>query len=58
VKKKISTTLYLTLRQRDLLAALSKATRVPQSEYVREGIDAVIKQENEAIARGVVLVRP
>ena len=54
--KMISTTVYMTPRQRALLDALAAETRVPFSEFVRRGIDMAIELENERIANGEVLV--
>ncbi len=40
-RKNLQTTVYLTKPQDMALKALSKRTRVPVSEYIREGIDMV-----------------
>lgn len=43
---KLSTTVYLTEEQLDALKALSKATRVPQAEFIRTAIDAYLARED------------
>lgn len=40
--KKVSTTVYLTLEQKEKLRALQERTNVPIAVYVREGIDLVL----------------
>jgi predicted DNA-binding protein len=41
-RKKISTTVYITPEQNDLLKVLNQKTKVPIAEYIREGIDMVL----------------
>lgn len=43
-RKKLSTTVYLDPAQVEQLAALSQRTRVPQSVYIREAIDALLER--------------
>ena len=42
MRKKISTTVYITLEQNENLKLLSRKTRVPVAEYIREGIDLLL----------------
>jgi len=44
VRKKISTTVYLTEEQNIALKALNRNTRIPVAEYIREGIDLVLQK--------------
>ncbi len=44
MRKKISTTIYITQDQNEKLKLLHKYTRVPVAEYVRQGIDMVLQQ--------------
>jgi hypothetical protein len=44
-RKKISTTVYITPEQNELLKALHQKTRVPVAEYIRQGIDLVLEKE-------------
>jgi len=47
-RKKISTTVYITPEQNDLLKVLNQKTKVPIAEYIREGIDMVLdKYQNQ-----------
>jgi predicted DNA-binding protein len=43
-RKKISTTVYITPEQNDLLKVLNQKTKVPIAEYIREGIDMVLEK--------------
>jgi len=42
MRKKISTTVYITPEQNESLKLLSKKTRVPVAEYIREGVDLLL----------------
>jgi hypothetical protein len=44
-RKKISTTVYITPEQNDLLKMLHQKTKVPVAEYIRQGIDLVLEKE-------------
>jgi predicted DNA-binding protein len=43
-RKKISTTIYITPEQNELLHLLHSRTKVPVAVYIREGIDLVLKK--------------
>jgi predicted DNA-binding protein len=43
-RKKISTTVYITPEQDERLKELHERTKVPVAEYIRQGIDLVLKQ--------------
>ena len=43
-QKKISTTVYITQEQNNLLKTLNQKTKVPIAEYIREGIDLVLER--------------
>ncbi|MBN2362076.1 MAG: ribbon-helix-helix domain-containing protein [Deltaproteobacteria bacterium] len=43
-RKKISTTIYITPEQNDLLKQLNLKTKVPVAEYIRQGIDLVLSK--------------
>lgn len=43
-RKKISTTVYITQDQNNLLKLLNQKTKVPIAEYIREGIDMVLER--------------
>ena len=42
MRKKISTTVYITQEQSERLKLLHQKTKVPVAEYIREGIDLVL----------------
>ena len=44
MRKKISTTIYVTPEQADRLKLLHERTKVPVAVYIREGIDLVLRQ--------------
>ena len=43
-KRKISSTIYLTEEQQILLKELSDKSKVPVAEYIRQGVDMVLKK--------------
>jgi len=43
-RKKISTTVYITPEQNQLLKQLHARTKVPVAEYIRQGIDLILEQ--------------
>ena len=46
-RKKISTTIYITPEQNELLKLLNQKTKVPVAEYIRQGIDLVLEKYKE-----------
>ena len=48
-RKKISTTVYITPEQNELLKLLHDKTKVPVAEYIRQGIDLVLERERERL---------
>ncbi len=42
--KKISTTVYITKVQSEKLKQLHTRTKVPVAEYIRQGIDLILKE--------------
>lgn len=49
-RKKVSTTIYLEQEQLDALQALSKETKVPMAEYIRQGVDHVLTTHARELA--------
>ncbi|MDE0118719.1 MAG: ribbon-helix-helix domain-containing protein [Bdellovibrionales bacterium] len=43
-KRKITTTIYLTEEQQTLLKELSQRSKVPIAEYIRQGVDLILKK--------------
>lgn len=48
-RKKISTTIYITEEQNDLLRRLHEKTKVPVAEYVRQGINLILDQHKKEL---------
>ena len=47
MSKKIMRAIYLDVEQIERLKKLSAKTRVPQSVYIREGIDLILNKHSE-----------
>lgn len=43
-RKKISTTVYITEEQNEMLKRLNDKTKVPIAEFIRQGIDLVLEK--------------
>ncbi len=41
-RRKVSTTVYITEEQNEMLKRLHEETKVPIAEYIRQGIDMVL----------------
>ncbi len=48
-RKKISTTVYITPEQDEQLKLLHEKTKVPVAEYIRQGIDLVLRQYGDKL---------
>ncbi len=48
-RKKISTTIYITPEQNEMLKVLNERTKVPVAEYIRQGIDLVLEKYRGAL---------
>ena len=48
-RKKISTTIYITPEQNELLKLLNQKTKVPVAEYIRQGIDLVLERYKDEL---------
>ncbi len=46
-RNKISTTVYITPEQNELLKLLSQKTRIPVASFIREGIDLVLERHRK-----------
>jgi len=55
-EKKVSTTVYITKSQAEKLKQLHARTKVPIAEYIREGIDLVLKQHADKLPGQLPLV--
>jgi hypothetical protein len=56
MRKKISTTIYVTPEQADKLRLLHERTKVPVAVYIREGIDLVLRQYAQLLPGQLTLV--
>jgi hypothetical protein len=43
-RRKLSTTVYITEEQNELLKRLHDETKVPIAEYIRQGIDLILER--------------
>lgn len=48
-RRKISTTVYITREQDETLKRLSAHTKVPVAEYIRQGVDLIIKAHSPGV---------
>jgi hypothetical protein len=56
MRKKISTTIYVTPEQSDKLKLLHERTKVPVAVYIREGIDLVLRHYQHLLPGQLPLV--
>ncbi len=56
MRKKISTTIYVTPEQADKLKLLHDRTKVPVAVYIREGIDLVLRHYAHLLPGQLTLV--
>ena len=54
--KKVSTTVYITKSQAEKLKLLHERTKVPVAEYIRQGIDLVLKANEDKLPGQLSLV--
>ncbi len=55
MRKKVTTTIYITPEQNEQLKVLHERTKVPVAEYIRQGIDLVLKNHQAALPRQLSL---
>ena len=55
-RNKLPTTVYLTEEQYRLLRMLHERTKVPMAEYIREGVDIVLKKHEKHLPGQLTLV--
>lgn len=56
VRKKVSTTVYITEEQNESLKQLNQKTKVPIAEYIRQGIDMVLKKHQAELPGQMTLL--
>ena len=47
--RKVATTIYITEEQQTLLKELNLRSKVPIAEYIRQGIDLVLKKNKDLL---------
>ena len=57
-RKKVSTTVYITEEQAELLKELNRKTKVPVAEYIREGIDLVLERHKNVLPGQLSFIEP
>lgn len=50
-RRKVSTTIYITEEQNELLKRLNDQTKVPVAEYIRQGIDLILERHRPALSQ-------
>ncbi len=55
MRRKITTTIYITPEQSERLKTLHERTKVPIAEYIRQGIDLVLKKNHDVLPRQLSL---
>ncbi len=55
--KKMTTTVYITEEQNQMLKELNRRTKVPVAEFIREGIDLVIDKHRSKLPGQLDLTR-
>ena len=56
-RKKVSTTVYITQEQNQLLKLLNQKTKVPIAEYIREGIDLALQKHRHQLPGQMMLLQ-
>lgn len=51
MRKKVTTTIYITPEQNEQLKTLHEQTKVPIAEYIRQGIDMILKKNAHQLPR-------
>ena len=49
MSRKITTTVYITEEQQRLLKTLNMRSKVPVAEYIRQGIDMILRQNKDLL---------
>ena len=55
-RRKIPTTVYITVQQEQELKALHARTKVPVAEYIRQGIDLILERNADKLPGQLTLV--
>lgn len=55
MRKKITTTIYITPEQNEQLKTLHERTKVPIAEFIRQGIDLILEKNQSVLPRQLTL---
>ncbi len=55
MRKKVTTTIYITPEQNEQLKTLHEKTKVPIAEYIRQGIDMILKRNSHRLPRQMTI---
>jgi hypothetical protein len=55
MRKKITTTIYITPEQNERLKTLHDRTKVPIAEFIRQGIDLILEKNQSVLPRQLTL---
>ena len=50
MSKKVTTTIYITEKQQEGLKELNEKTKIPVAEFIRQGIDLILKKYEEQLS--------
>ena len=53
--KKLTTTVYITEKQQAQLKELNERTHIPVAEFIRQGIDLILKKHENILSEQMVL---
>jgi hypothetical protein len=55
MRKKITTTIYITPEQNERLKTLHDRTKVPIAEFIRQGIDLILEKNQSVLPKQLTL---
>lgn len=55
MRRKVTTTIYITPEQNEQLKALHDRTKVPIAEFIRQGIDMILEKNQAILPRQLTL---
>ena len=55
MSKKVTTTVYITEKQQDQLKELNERFKIPIAEFIRQGIDLILKQYEDRLSGQISL---
>ena len=50
MSKKVATTIYITEKQQNRLKELNERSKIPIAEFIRQGIDLILKKYEEQLS--------